>query len=114
MGERLPPISAAELHGDRRALQDYLVEQGEAVFGPSGQPFIWQRPDDGALVGPYRIFLELPRAVSEHFFGLVVALGQVEGLPRHAREVAIISTGQLFQSPYELCVSSSAASVAQC
>jgi 4-carboxymuconolactone decarboxylase len=66
--------------------------------------FIHTDPENGALVGPFAALIHTP-AVSEAYIAKSKAMAQLAtetGLPRTAREVAILVVGVLYGADYEL------------
>ena len=102
MTDRLPPVKADELPPSEKAAAESLANLAGSIFGaPESSPFIYKRPSDGALVGPFPFFLAAPEA-GEYTMGLYPKLAGIPGLPPDAKEVAILTVGAKFRSAYEL------------
>lgn len=96
MPVRLPPIPPDRLSPEQKALYDRNREQiarGFTAFSSAR--------DDGALLGPWGIFLHEPSVGQAHYdqIGAVTALKR---LPENAKQVALLVTGAKFRAAYEL------------
>ncbi len=93
---RLPLIPPDRLTPEQRPLYERSREQiahGFTAFTTSRE--------DGALLGPWGVFLHEP-AVGQAHYDLIAALTSMERLPPSARQVAIIVVGARFKAAYEL------------
>ncbi len=93
---RLPLLAPADLSPEQRALYDNMragIERNFAGFKTIA--------DDGALMGPWNPWLHEPK-FGKPIWDLTLALSVSPSLPRSAREVAILVTGTVFHSAYEL------------
>lgn len=100
--DRLPPLTRSQIPSQDQEAFDKLQSGASKLFGdPSTSPFIFARPSDGALVGPFPLFLAAPEA-GEHVMNLFGKIATVPGLPPDAKEVAILTVGAQFDSAYEL------------
>lgn len=102
MGDRLPPVTREEVPESEHAAFDSLTSLAGKMFGPpEDSPFIYKRATDGAFVGPFPFFLAAPEA-GEPYMALFGKLAAIPGLPKDAREVAILTVGARHRAPYEL------------
>lgn len=93
---RLPLLAPADLSPEQRALYDNMragIERNFAGFKTIA--------DNGALMGPWNPWLHEPK-FGKPIWDLTLALSVSPSLPRSAREVAILVTGTVFHSAYEL------------
>ena len=93
---RLPTLPPEQLTAEQRALYDRNVEQiahGFTAFKTTRE--------DGALLGPWGVFLHEPAVGQAHYdvIGAVTAMGR---LTPSAKQVAIIVVGARFKAAYEL------------
>src|SRR5579862_8136479 len=93
---RLPLIPPAELAPEQRPLYDNMKAGIEKNF----QGFATIAAD-GALMGPWNPWLHEPK-FGKPIWDLTLALSVSPSLPRTVREVAILVTGAVFHSSYEL------------
>jgi hypothetical protein len=100
--ERLPPVKRDDLPASEHAGFDSMMNLTTTLFGdPESSPFTYKRSSDGALVGPFPLFLAAPEA-GEYSVGLFGKLGKIPGLPADAKETAILTVGARYQAAYEL------------
>jgi 4-carboxymuconolactone decarboxylase len=95
---RFPPIDPSSLPPDQKAAYDEASEVTTKMFGDK---FLYKDPSTSGFIGPFAPLLSTPSVMST-YLSLAQQLGQLHGLPPKAREVAILTTGSLFQAPYEL------------
>ena len=93
---RLPLIPPDQLTPEQRALYDRNREQIAHGF----TAFKTTR-DDGALLGPWGVFLHEP-AVSQAHYAVISAITAMKRLSPSAKQVAIIVVGARFKAAYEL------------
>ncbi|HTZ02838.1 MAG TPA: carboxymuconolactone decarboxylase family protein [Xanthobacteraceae bacterium] len=93
---RLPLIPPAALSAEQRPLYDNMKAGIEKNF--SGFKAI---AEDGTLLGPWNPWLNYPK-FGKPIWDLTLALSVSPSLPRPVREVAILTTGAVFHSAYEL------------
>jgi 4-carboxymuconolactone decarboxylase len=97
---RLPLIAPADLTPEQRPVYDDMkagIEknfQGFATIAKDGAK-------KGALMGPWNPWLHEPK-FGKPIWDLTLALSISPSLPRTVREVAILVTGTVFHSSYEL------------
>ena len=96
MPVRLPPIPPGQLTPEQRALYDRNCEQIAHGF----TAFITTR-DDGALLGPWGLFLHEP-AVGQAHYDQIAAVTALKRLPEPAKQVAILIVGAHYRAAYEL------------
>ena len=96
MPVRLPPIPPDKLTSEQRALYDRNREQIAHGF----TAFRTTR-DDGALLGPWGVFLHEP-AVGQAHYGQIAAVTALKRLPEPAKQVAILVVGARYRAAYEL------------
>ena len=102
MAERLPPVTRESLASSEQGAFDSLTSLTVKLFGdPKSSPFTYKRSSDGALVGPFPLYLASP-GVGEHVVDLVGQLAGIPGLPADAKEVAILTVGAHYKAAYEL------------
>lgn len=94
---RYPPIPPSSLSSEQHKAFDEASDICSNMFGDK---FLY-KDDNGAFIGPFAPLLYTP-AIVDPFFKLVVELGKLPGFPAPAREVAILATGSVFKSKYEL------------
>ena len=93
---RLPPIAPAELTPEQKALYDRNREQianGFTAFRTTRE--------DGALLGPWGIFLHEP-SVGQAHYDQIAAVTALKRLPDAAKQVAILVIGARYRAAYEL------------
>ncbi len=93
---RLPTISPDELTSEQKALYDRNREQISQSF----TSFKTMR-EDGALLGPWGIFLHEPRVGQAHY-DQIAAVTALKRLPESAKQIAILVTGAHYRAAYEL------------
>ena len=93
---RLPTLPPDQLTAEQRALYDRNIEQIAHGF----TAFTTAR-DDGALLGPWGVFLHEP-AVGQAHYDLIGAVTAMKRLAPSAKQVAIIVVGARFKAAYEL------------
>ena|SRR6201996_5647227 len=93
---RLPLIPPAKLSAEQRPLYEDMKAGIEKNF--SGFRAI---AEDGTLLGPWNPWLNEPK-FGKPIWDLTLALSVSPLLPRPVREVAILVTGAVFHSAYEL------------
>ena len=93
---RLPLVPPDQLDREQRALYDRCRRQIERGF----TAFKTQNAD-GALLGPWGIFIQEPQVGTAHY-DLVDAITKLKKLPDAAKQVAILSVGARFKAAYEL------------
>jgi len=93
---RLPLIAPVDLTPGQKALYDDMRKGIASNFNA----FTAVR-DDGALMGPWNPWLHEPK-FGKPIWDLTLALSVSPSLPRTVREVAILVTGAVFHSSYEL------------
>jgi 4-carboxymuconolactone decarboxylase len=93
---RLPLLDPAELTAEQRPLYQDMKSGIEKNF--QGFKTI---AENGALIGPWNPWLHEPK-FGKPIWDLVLALSVSPSLPRPVREVAILVTGAIFHSSYEL------------
>ena len=96
MPVRLPPIPPDQLTSEQRALYDRNREQ----IAHSFTAFTTMR-DDGALLGPWGVFLHEP-SVGQTHYDQIAAVTALERLPEPAKQVAILVVGARYRAAYEL------------
>lgn len=93
---RLPTLPPDRLSAEQRALYDRNVEQiahGFTAFKTTRE--------DGALLGPWGVFLHEP-AVGQAHYDVMGAVTALKRLAPSAKQVAIIAVGARFKAAYEL------------
>jgi 4-carboxymuconolactone decarboxylase len=93
---RLPLLDPAKLSPEQRPLYEDMKAGIEKNF--QGFKTI---DGNGALIGPWNPWLSEPK-FGKPIWDLVLALSLSPTLPRPVREVAILVTGAIFHSSYEL------------
>jgi 4-carboxymuconolactone decarboxylase len=93
---RLPLMEPATLSAEQRPLYDDMKAGIEKNF--QGFKTI---AENGALLGPWNPWLHEPK-FGKPIWDLTLALSVSPSLPRPVREVAILVTGAIFHSSYEL------------
>ncbi len=93
---RLPLIPPDQLTPEQKALYDRNREQiahGYTAFKTM--------TEDGALLGPWGVFLHEP-AVGQAHYDQIAAVTALKRLPEAAKQVAILVTGARYKAAYEL------------
>lgn len=93
---RLPLLSPDALDADQKALYDRnrrQIEKGFTAFRTARE--------DGALLGPWGVFLHEP-AVGQAHYDQIEAVTALERLAPSAKQVAILVVGSRFKAAYEL------------
>ena len=93
---RLPTLPPDRLTAEQRALYDRNVEQiahGFTAFRTARE--------DGALLGPWGVFLHEP-AVGHAHYDVIGAVTAMKRLAPSAKQVAILVVGARFKAAYEL------------
>lgn len=103
MPVRLPPIPPDQLTPEQRLLYDRNREQIAHGF----TAFTTAR-DDGALLGPWGVFLHEP-AVGQAHYDQIAAVTALKRLPEPAKQVAILVVGARYRAAYELYAHAAAA-----
>ena len=93
---RLPSLSPEQLDPAQHALYQRNREQIARGFTA-----FKTMDDDGALLGPWGVFLHEPR-VGEAHYDLVDAVTSLKRLSTSAKQVAILVAGSRFKAAYEL------------
>ena len=93
---RLLPIAAADLTPEQRALYERNREQIASGF----TAFTTMR-EDGALLGPWGVFLYEPKVGQAHY-DQIAAVTAMKRLPEAAKQVAILVIGARYRAAYEL------------
>ena len=93
---RLPHLPPNSLTPEQRQLYDRNLRQIAKGF----TAFRTQR-EDGALLGPWGVFLHEP-AFGEAHYAVIDAVTEMKRLSEAAKQVAIIVTGARFNAAYEL------------
>ena len=93
---RMPTLTPDALSPAQKALYDRNRRQIAHGF----TAFTTAR-DDGALLGPWGVFLHEP-AVGEAHYDLIDAVTALKRLPETAKQVAIIVVGAHYKAAYEL------------
>lgn len=102
MSDRLQPIIRSNLPASEQSTYDDFAKHVSGMFGsPDTSPFIFSRPSDGALVGPFPFLFMAPEA-GLNYMNSVGQLSKIPGLPLDAREVAILTVGARYKAAYEL------------
>ena len=93
---RLPPIPPADLTPEQKALYDRNREQIAGGF----TAFTTMR-DDGALLGPWGVFLHEPKVGQAHY-DQIAAVTAMKRLSEAAKQIAILVIGARYRAAYEL------------
>ena len=93
---RLPLIPPDRLNSEQKALYDRNREQMSHGF----TSFKTVR-EDGALLGPWGVFLHEPKVGQAHY-DEIAAVSDLKRLPESAKQVAILVTGAQYKAAYEL------------
>ena len=96
MPARLPPIPPDQLTPEQRELYDRNREQIAHGF----TAFRTAR-DDGALLGPWGVFLHEP-SVGQAHYDQIAAVTALKRLPEPAKQVAILVVGARYRAAYEI------------
>ena len=94
---RLPLLPPGRLDPEQRAFYDRALKQIES----GGFTEFKTRADDGALLGPWGVFVHEP-AVGQAHYDQVEAIGALKRLPKAAKQVAILVVGARYKAAYEL------------
>ena len=93
---RLPLLPPERLSPEQKALYDRnraQIAKGFTAFKTLSE--------DGALLGPWGVFLHEPTVGQAHY-DLIEAVTSLKRLPESAKQVAIIVTGARYKAAYEL------------
>ena len=101
---RLPLLRPAQLDDAQRALYDRNRRQ---IAG--GFTAFRTATDDGALLGPWGVFLHEPSVGAAHY-DVIDAVTALKRLSPAAKQVAILVTGARFKAAYELYAHAAVAS----
>ncbi len=93
---RLETIAPNQLSPEQKALYERNREQIAHGF----TSFKTMR-DDGALLGPWGVFLHEP-SVGQAHYDQISAISALKRLPEPAKQVAILVTGARYKAEYEL------------
>ncbi len=93
---RLPTLTPSQLTPEQRALYDRNRKQIAHGF----TTFTTTR-EDGALLGPWGVFLHEPRVGQAHY-DLIDAVTAMKRLSPSAKQIAILVVGARFNAAYEL------------
>ena len=93
---RLPLIPPDQLTPEQKALYDRNREQIAHGFTSFKTTM-----EDGALLGPWGVFLHEP-AVGQAHYDQIAAVTALKRLPETAKQVAILVTGARYKAAYEL------------
>ena len=94
---RLPPIAPERLDRDQKAFHDASVQVIETKFSGG----FATRDAEGALIGPWSVWIRDP-AVGTASQALTAAIAALDGLPKRAHEIVILTIGARFNAAYEL------------
>ena len=94
---RCPPVQPSSLNPEQKEVYDAAYATCASMLGDR---FRW-KDESGALIGPLSPLLYHPR-LARLYLQFASELGRLSALPEHAREVAILATGSVFDSRYEL------------
>ena len=100
---RLPLLPASDISDDRRQLYDDFVANVRDNF-----PDIVTMRDDGALIGPWGVWMQLPD-VGKPMLRLIEAIRRIPGLSPAARQVVILMVGGRYRAAYEIYAHAAAA-----
>ena len=93
---RFPPMPPADMSAEllqkHNAMDQYMSQLSGVVQ---------YKDANGALIGPFAMLCYMPN-VTEPYLAFFAELSKVPGLTLTARETAIIATGSVFKSKYEL------------
>ncbi len=101
---RLPTLPPDQLTAEQRALYD----RNRAQIAQGFTAFTTTR-DDGALLGPWGVFLHEP-AVGQAHYDQIAAITAMKRLSPAAKQVAILVVGARFKAAYELYAHAATAS----
>ncbi len=96
MPARLPPIPPDQLTPEQRVLYGRNREQIAHGF----TAFTTAR-DDGALLGPWGVFLHEP-SVGQAHYDQIAAVTALKRLPEPAKQMAMLVVGARYRAAYEL------------
>lgn len=100
---RLPLLPASDISDDRRELYDAFVANVRENF-----PDIVTMRDDGALLGPWGVWMQLPD-VGTPMLQLIEAIRGIPGLSPAAHQVVILMVGGRYRAAYEIYAHAAAA-----
>ena len=103
---RLPLLPADHVESDRRDLYDAFAANVHDNF-----PDIETTGDDGALLGPWGVWMQVP-TVGRAMISLIGAIREIPGLDPAARQVVILMTGARSHAAYEIYAHAAAARAA--
>lgn len=99
--QRIPGLRRQDLPTpEQQTAHDTLEDVAAAQFGQQEDSGFIFKDATGAFVGPFPFFLESPDA-GLHFLSLFRKLAAIPGLPRDARETAILTVGARYEAGYE-------------
>ena len=104
LGGRLPLVNPETMKGDQIQLYDQM--NSTLIPWSEANGFIGKTPD-GKLIGPFNPYLY--SAITPGFLQWMQADSKHTTLSKRVHEVVILSTGAVWQSPYELYAHSSVA-----
>jgi 4-carboxymuconolactone decarboxylase len=105
LGGRLPLLDPKALEGDQKKLYELLDSTLISWADASG---FKGKTDDGKLIGPFNPFL-YSTGIAPGFLQWMQAESKHTSLDKRVHEVVILSTGAVWQSPYELYAHSAVA-----
>lgn len=94
---RLPLLPPERLSDVQRTFYDRALKQIEG----GGFTAFKTRDQDGALLGPWGVFIHAPEIGQAHY-DQVEAISAVKTLPEDAKQVAILAVGAHYRAAYEL------------
>ena len=94
---RLPPIAPERLDPEQKAFHDASVQ----IIGTKFSGGFATRDADGALIGPWSVWIRDPD-VGHAARTLTSAIAALDGLPKRAHEIVILTMGARFNAAYEL------------
>lgn len=97
MSGRTPPLPPSTLSEEQQKVYDKVRSACSSGFG---NKFAW-RNENGSLLGPMSALLYTPQ-IAELYHQMSVQAKQIPGLSVRAREVAILTTGAVMRSKYEV------------
>ncbi len=100
---RLPLLPADDISGDRRELYDGFAANVRDNF-----PDIVTMREDGALLGPWGVWIQLP-GIGKPMLALIKAIREVPGLSPAGRQVVILTVGGRYRAAYEIYAHAAAA-----
>ena len=93
---RMPPVAPDDLTAEQRALYDRNRRQMEHGFTA-----VKTVAADGALLGPWGIFIHEPTVGGPHY-DVIAAATALGHLPESAKQMALLAVGAHFRAAYEL------------